>query len=237
MESAAASSRKAKITDVHRQEAARLKALWVIAGRPDQTLLGEQYGIGSQSAVSNFLNGHSPLSMDAARGFARALACEVGAFSQRLSEKASRIAEVAPPATDDDFVDVRRVDVRLGAGDGSINGIDETVGSLKFARKFLRGIGVSPAGARVVDVHGPSMEPTIRDGAVLLVSTANKEPRNDSIFALARPGDGLIVKRLVKLGKDQWVARSDNREFQDIPIGPGEPITIIGRAHWMGVKI
>lgn len=135
-----------------------------------------------------------------------------------------------------DFVDVPRIDVAVAAGDGSQAHLEDVIGHLKFSRGFLRGCGVSPSGARVVDVKGPSMEPTIKDGAVLLVSTNNREPVENQVFAMVRPVEGLIVKRLVR--KDgHWVARSDNRDFADILIDNGEPVTIIGRAIWMGAKL
>lgn len=229
--------RKAKVTPETQEEARRLKALWQSNPHPNQAEFGELYEIGNQSAVGQFLRGETPLSLKAARGFAKGLGCEIAAFSARLAAEAAKNAEFASP-DETDFVPVKRVDVSIAAGHGAEPpAVEETVGHLKFTRSFLRAIGVSPAAARVVDVRGPSMEPTIRDGAVLLVSTNNREPRNDAIFALARPSEGLIVKRLVKTPKGDWLARSDNREFPDIPINRGEPITIIGRAHWMGVKL
>ena len=135
-----------------------------------------------------------------------------------------------------DFVDVSRVNVSLAAGHGTPPQVEEVIGHLKFARSFLRSCGVSAQGARVVDVKGPSMEPTIKDGAVLLISTSNREPVDNQIFALVRPSEGLIVKRLVRQGA-HWVARSDNRDHADFLIDDGEPITIIGRAIWMGAKL
>ena len=135
-----------------------------------------------------------------------------------------------------DFVDVPRVDVQLAAGSGSAPQVEEVIGHLKFARSFLRNCGVSVQGARVVDVKGPSMEPTIKDGAVLLISTTNREPAENQIFALVRPSEGLIVKRLMRQA-GHWVARSDNRDHADFLIDDGEPITIIGRAIWMGAKL
>jgi phage repressor protein C with HTH and peptisase S24 domain len=135
-----------------------------------------------------------------------------------------------------DFVDVPRVDVQISAGSGRVVGVEEVVGHLKFSGSFLRSCGVAPGSARVVDVHGASMEPTIKDGAVLLISTNNREPVENQIFAMARPGDGLIVKRLARQA-EHWIARSDNRDFQDFIINDGEPITIIGRAVWMGARL
>lgn len=135
-----------------------------------------------------------------------------------------------------EFVDVPRMDVKLSAGHGSEFRLEEVIGHLKFARSFLRSCGIGSQGARVVDVKGPSMEPTIKDGAVLLISTNNREPAENQIFALSRPNEGLVVKRLVRQN-GYWVARSDNRDFPDFQIDDCEPVSIIGRAIWMGAKL
>lgn len=171
--------------------------------------------------VSNVLNGHGSFGPVAAREFEVLLGLSNHYFDG---------------ANEDQFVDVPRIDVHLAAGSGAAPQVEEVIGHLKFARNFLRSCGVSVQGARVVDVKGSSMEPTIKDGAVLLVSTSNREPVDNQIFALVRPSEGLIVKRLVRQG-GHWVARSDNRDHADFLIDDGEPITIIGRAIWMGAKI
>lgn len=160
-----------------------------------------------------------------------------GATAAREIEKALDL----PPSyldgiSDDQFIDVPRVDVRVSAGDGAAPHLEDVIGHLKFARSFLRSCGVNTASARVVDVRGNSMEPTIKDGAVLLVSTNNREPTENQIYALARHTEGLIVKRLVRLD-GKWLARSDNRDYPDFQIDDGEPVTIIGRALWMGAKL
>jgi phage repressor protein C with HTH and peptisase S24 domain len=80
------------------------------------------------------------------------------------------------------------------------------------------------------------MDPSIKDGAVLLISTSNKEPVENQIFAMYKPSEGLIVKRLVRVD-GQWIARSDNREFPDTKIDNHEHVTLIGRAIWMGAKL
>ncbi|MDP3627236.1 MAG: hypothetical protein Q8S12_11605 [Hydrogenophaga sp.] len=36
---------------------------------------------------------------------------------------------------------------------------------------------------------------------------------------------------------EHWMARSYNREFPDLQIDDGEPISVIGRALWMGAKL
>lgn len=136
------------------------------------------------------------------------------------------------------FVEVMRTNVRLAAGSGALEEIYDEVGSLSFRREFLRSCGVIKSeNAKIVDVSGTSMEPTIPDGAVLLINIANKEPHTGKVFALAKAQEGLVVKRLIKQG-DAWLARSDNPEGNpDFQINDGIPVTIIGRAVWMGAKL
>jgi hypothetical protein len=78
-------NRKAKITAETQQEALRLKQLWDTRSHPSQAEFGETYKIGNQSAVGQFLRGEVPLSLNAARGFALGLGCQIGEFSPRLA--------------------------------------------------------------------------------------------------------------------------------------------------------
>lgn len=175
----------------------------------------------TSSFWSDRLHGRKPISTDLAYEIENAL-------------ELPRLALAGEDAAD--FVDVPRLDVALAAGDGAQAHLEVVIAHLKFSRHFLRSCGVSPTSARVVDVKGPSMEPTIKDGAVLLVSTNNRVPVEGQVFAMVRPAEGLIVKRLARQG-GQWVARSDNRDYPDILIDNGEPITLVGRAVWMGAKL
>jgi phage repressor protein C with HTH and peptisase S24 domain len=137
-----------------------------------------------------------------------------------------------------EFVDVPKKEVSLSAGSGNDAHVEETVGRLKFRADFLRSVGASPAFSSVVDVDGRSMEPTVPDGAVVLISTANREPRDRLIYAL-RIGRNLFVKRLVR-ADGRWIARSDNedrQEYPDIDLEKEADVEIIGRAVWMGAKL
>lgn len=65
-----------------------LKALWDAISQSEkgtQAEFGEQYLIGNQSAVGQFLRGKTPLSLKAAKGFAKGLNCQVSDFSPRLA--------------------------------------------------------------------------------------------------------------------------------------------------------
>lgn len=216
-------SKKDPLSDIRRErfrDWCRDKGLVRSGGKFAVSDVAKAIGKGYQHA-SNLLNGHGSFGATIAR---------------EIEEFCGLPANYFDGSDEGDFVDVPRIDVAVAAGDGSQAHLEDVIGHLKFSRGFLRGCGVSPVGARVVDVKGPSMEPTIKDGAVLLVSTNNREPVENQVFAMVRPVEGLIVKRLVR--KDgHWVARSDNRDFPDILIDNGEPVTIIGRAIWMGAKL
>jgi transcriptional regulator with XRE-family HTH domain len=229
------------LTPEQMEESATLKRLYEAAKRGHgltQAEFGARYEIGSQGAVWQYLNGRTALNLKAATGFAKGIGCSVSDFSPSLAseiEALSRHAATLPE--EDEFADIKRLDVKVAAGHGCIPHLEEELGSLKFRRAFLRSAGVSEANAVVITVKGASMEPTIPDGAVLLVNRANREPRPNAIYVFHRPGNGLVVKRVVK-SAGQWVARSDNDDrdaFPDFPFEEG--ITLIGRAVWVGAKL
>ena len=79
-------TRKAKVTPETQAESVKLKEIWeACQKRPSQAIFGDTYQVGSQSAVTSFLNGHTPLSLKAARGFAQGLGCNIADFSSRLA--------------------------------------------------------------------------------------------------------------------------------------------------------
>ncbi len=169
----------------------------------------------------------------------------VGSFGAHLARELEHAShgelatgELDGLTADDAFEDVPRIDVLLSGGDGAVAGYEEVIGSLKFAGSFLREMRISPAKARIVSVRGHSMHPTIPDGAVLLVHTSDaaKEPVHGEVFALARPHEGLSVKRL-KQEDGYWFATSDNPSGPRFRIDDGEPVQLIGRAVWMGAKL
>lgn len=90
IETMATNTRKAKVTPETQAESKRLKEIWEAATqRPSQATFAETYGIGGQSAVTSFLNGKTPLSLKAAKGFAEGLGCQVADFSPRLAALAT----------------------------------------------------------------------------------------------------------------------------------------------------
>lgn len=163
----------------------------------------------------------------------------------RISVRAGVIANVGPGephAANDKFEKVPEMaDVRLAAGDGIENHIEEQTGVVQFRRSFLRSVGADAGKARVVYAKGDSMEPVIKDGAALLV-VPNE---NLTIRDLAAGGvyainyDGKMIVKTVAKNKltRKWVARSFNPAYPDIPLENGHPARILGQVVWSGAKL
>ncbi|RYF58459.1 MAG: hypothetical protein EOO27_12480 [Comamonadaceae bacterium] len=224
------------------EDAARLRALYEAyrkAGGLKQDEFAERFGLRSQANLGHYLHARRPLNIEQAKNFATGMGVGVDQFSPRIAAQISAAAAVIEGPSEDEegeFVMVQRLSVRLSAGAGAAPVVEEQAGALQFRRDFLASCGASKDSARIVNVSGTSMEPTIVDGAVLLVNTRNTEPRNNTIFAIAY-GDDLLVKRLISTPKG-WVARSDNADGNpDLLIDDSRHIKIIGRAVWMGTKL
>jgi len=229
-----------RITEETKAESDKLKVIWK-KNNPGLTQVefGEKYDIGSQGAVYQFLNGLVPISMKAAIGFAEGLRCQISDFSPRLAKEAESIGNAVSIDDSDNVAHVKMLAVEVSAGKGK-KGTDvvEEEGELYFKRSFLGKAGVSPANAAVVHVAGSSMEPTINDGAVILINRADTTPRQGFVYAFVH-GEMLHVKRFVKEG-ECWIARSDNPDKvgnPDIVIDGKEHCRILGRAIWVGMKL
>lgn len=231
--------RRAKVTPETVEESRRLRAIWDRTGaKPSQAVFGELHGIGSQAAVTLFLNGRTPLSLKAAVGFAKGLNCDVSEFSPRLAAQVEKIAPTAS-ALESEFALIPQVDVQVSAGHGALVYSEASKSALSFRRTFLQDIGVSERSAVVITVRGHSMEPTIRDGAVLLVSTAAKTLLDRQIYAFRQDGH-LYVKRMRMQGTIV-VAESDNPDRETYPdmhiTGQDDDFEVIGRVLWMGTRL
>ena len=77
---------------------------------------------------------------------------------------------------------------------------------------------------------GASMEPTIRNGDLLVLDRSAVDPQDGRIFVL-RTGTGLVVKRL-KLTDGVWLMASDNAEWKPRPIGAED--RVLGHVVWFG---
>lgn len=145
-----------------------------------------------------------------------------------------------PNPTEDEFSMVPQLDIAAACGDGKY--VDHVVvkGGLAFKRSSLRDFGVPENAARIIYASGGSMSPTIQDGCVVLLNTADQMPKEGKIFAICTPDGGLVLKRLIldyhpSMGAQTWIMRSDNPDknvHPDKVLPPDDRTMIIGRAVW-----
>lgn len=112
------------------------------------------------------------------------------------------------------------------------------IGALQFRRGFLWSVGVSAVNAALVHVAGTSMEPTFRNGAVILLNRADRTPRAGCVYAFAWEGQ-MHVRRFQRVG-DVWHAVADNADkgkYPDIVVVGKTEGVVQERAIWVGVKL
>lgn len=135
------------------------------------------------------------------------------------------------------FVAVRHLDVRASAGSGIANtqdGLGHT-SQILFRDQWLRMLGIRPQNAEFVQAEGDSMEPTIKDGDMMLLDRGYGRVINGKIYVLV-VNDLVIVKRVRILATGGLILISDNDRYEPEPISPVDVqnLKIEARVAWFG---
>lgn len=146
----------------------------------------------------------------------------------------------APTASDldGDVVFIPLLDVVASAGPGIENPFPATIDHLPFPKRWLAELGVAEEFARLLELGGDSMEPTIRDGSICLLDTRFQTPRVEGIYALI-DGKDVRIKRIGRGWEGKIVLISDNERYDSETLaGPdAEALRIAGKIVWAGGKI
>lgn len=140
-----------------------------------------------------------------------------------------------------DFALIPLYDVRASAGHGAWNDDERISKMLAFRRDWLLAeFGTSGTELVLVYVDGDSMEPTIKDGDVVMVDGAQREIR-DGLYVWLDDG-ALRIKRLQRLAAGRLQVLSDNPRFPAYELDLQAAFSsgaaqIIGRVVWAGVKL
>ncbi len=132
-----------------------------------------------------------------------------------------------------DLTLVPRLDIQASAGVGALVQEEQAVELIAFQSAWLRSIGVAPSFARIITARGDSMEPTIRDGDVLLIDTSVSEVRDNGIYCVVY-GSMLLVKRVHPRMNGSLQLISDNAVYPAEEVSPAEvpALSIAGRVMW-----
>ncbi len=160
-----------------------------------------------------------------------------------------RFFPAPPEVAAQDIVRIPVLDVSAAAGDGRNADVVRAVAELPVPRELVRRVAPADADLSCLRCAGDSMEPTIRDGALLVIDgrqtkprpwrpVARKTPRRryppDDIFVFNQSGD-LRLKRLRDLGDGFLAIISDNHAENPIEIfklGRDGGLAIIGKVVW-----
>ncbi len=168
----------------------------------------------------------------------RRLAATLGVSVDQLLDLGSHTLAAGTQPGDPDTCSIPLLDITASAGPGAENADVEIVGHVPFSRAELRRLGVSPDEAHAIRSRGDSMEPTIADGALVLINRRVRRVRDDGIYAIVVDGDARL-KRVQKRVDGGLVLTSDNDRYNQEVLGPGsaERLIVEGRAFWSGGKL
>lgn len=133
---------------------------------------------------------------------------------------------------------IPRLAVEASAGNGALAHHEESAGMLAFRADWLRRMGINPHAARALTAKGDSMEPTIRDGDILLVDTSIDRVRDNALYVVVL--GGLVLVKRVHVKRDGSLTLiSDNSTFppEDVPANETDDLSIAGRVMWFGRSI
>ncbi len=150
---------------------------------------------------------------------------------QDLTHRAAAAAELLPRLAGESSIRMMPYAerVRFKADTGEVEFAESAALSIAVAETVL------PSWARAdhltcVRAAGDSMEPTIRDGDLVVVDQDQRVAVENQLFVL-RTREGVVVKRLRRLG-DHWSLVSDNAAHLSRPLGADD--RIVGRVAWCG---
>lgn len=237
-------------------------------GNTPNTVFAKACGV-SEATIRKYLKGASYPDLDVLTAISyvsgRSIswltgeADEDGTVLDCLPEEASATEplSIALPPHMDDFIMVNDLStVEAAAGAGSYVAEEESSGRMAFRREWVEREGLNARALRIIRARGDSMEPTIQDGAPILVEaftyadddgntrylrngrTPEEIVRQDGIYVIQLHGR-LLVKRLQLDLLGGLLVKSDNQAYDTLHIQANqiEDIAVIGRVVWTGRKL
>ena len=127
-------------------------------------------------------------------------------------------------------------DVEASAGHGAVPPEFQTAAtSLSIPSTLLPPHNVAASDLCALQAKGDSMEPTLRNGALLIVDRSDQQIR-EGIYVVSR-GEVLLVKRIQLRENHTFRLKSDNQQYEPEDINPNDPsqnLRIFGRVIWSG---
>ncbi len=144
----------------------------------------------------------------------------------------------ASSATMTNMILVPRFDVQASAGHGAVPQSENIIDSIAFNASWLRERGINPGFASILEARGDSMEPSIRDGDLLVVDRSITTAVGNGIYIVIFGGN-VLVKRINMRRDGTLVLISDNERYgqETVPADEVPDIHIAARVMWYGRSI
>lgn len=114
----------------------------------------------------------------------------------------------------DDLVNIPCLNVKASAGYGNHVYEERVVGHFQVSRAWVRNVlNCDPGKVHIIFVDGPSMEPTLEDGELVLIDRRCEKFDNDAVYAIQFNGQ-LRIKRVQLRWDGTVVIKSDNPKFE-----------------------
>jgi phage repressor protein C with HTH and peptisase S24 domain len=118
----------------------------------------------------------------------------------------------ATPHGSSGHISIPHLSVAASAGGGSLVGSEQIVDYVQFRPEWLTAAkGIKPENLLIVSVMGDSMEPTLYDGELVVLDTA-QHFKSDGVYVVSE-GDRLWVKRVQYRIGGELVLKSDNSKY------------------------
>lgn len=148
---------------------------------------------------------------------------------------AYEVIRATPP--DDEVIMVPLLDIRVAAGPGNLVESEAVLERVPIPAFLLRRIvRVDPNSLVLVSATGDSMEPTIREGEMLLVDTSVHDVGDAGIYIVVIDSEA-SVKRVQRVPGARLAIRSDNPAYEPIVVDAQTEARIAGRVRsvWRAV--
>ncbi|MEQ1889728.1 MAG: S24 family peptidase [Alphaproteobacteria bacterium] len=181
-----------------------------------------------KSTFSRWIAGNDPSFEALAR-----LADSVGLSLDWLASGRGEMHRSAGGGGADTFILVPQYDVQAAAGAGAIPADEGPLGFLSFRRDWVRRtLGANPASLAVITATGDSMEPTVRQGDLLLIDLSQAGVTENGVYVLEREG-ALLVKRLQFTLEGGLLVHSDNPVYrlESYSSGFDHGLRVVGRVR------
>lgn len=134
-----------------------------------------------------------------------------------LTGRARSALELIELDNNPDYPAIRRVNITAKAGvtGYAVDYIDEDRPPIFFRRDWYDSNGYKPEKLIAIRVAGESMVPSLHPGDLIVVNTAQTQPKQGIAFLVSFEGE-VVVKRLVR-DDSQWWLTSDNQDQRRYP--------------------